>query len=226
MAQPLSSAVPQVFEFLADPRNMPRWNSGVAEVDDRRIDAREGARYRYRFPGRRRFHHLTCSAYHAPFLLGFRGERMWTPLGTQTVAYTFRLRSADRGSTVVMSVDVSLCGGMLLLLPVVTLGWRRDLPIDLAKLRETLDPEEQRAAERGAYEPAGPEVSGQRETAVWTDAAWIDTAEAESARAESVPVEPGSEPAPAEPTEPVPFERPPRWYGPYAVPEPGRRRVV
>ncbi|MCT2591666.1 SRPBCC family protein [Streptomyces sp. N2-109] len=140
MAQTLSSAVPQVFDFLADPRNMPRWNSGVAEVDDRRIiPCCEGARYRYRFPGRHRFHHLVCSAYRSPSLLGFRGERMWTPLGAQTVAYTFRVRSAEYGSRLEVTVDVSVNLGMTLLLPVITLGWRRDLPEDLQRLSDTLD---------------------------------------------------------------------------------------
>lgn len=139
MAQTLSSAVPQVFDFLADPRNMPKWNSGVAEVDDHRIDPCEGARYRYRFPGRHRYHHLVCSAYRSPSLLGFRGERMWTPLGAQTVAYTFRVRSAESGSRLEVTVDVSVSLGMLLLLPVITLGWRRDLPEDLQRLRDQLD---------------------------------------------------------------------------------------
>ncbi|WP_342776388.1 SRPBCC family protein [Streptomyces armeniacus] len=159
MAQTLSTAVPQVFEYLADPRNMPEWNSGVAEVEDRRVPARLGARYRYRFPGRHRFHHLECCAYRSPSLLAFRGERMWTPLGTQTVAYTFRVRAAARGSTVEATVDVRVQGGMLLLLPVITLGWRRDLPVDLKRLRDTLDPaaaDQPAAAWRGYVEPGTP----------------------------------------------------------------------
>ncbi len=140
VTQSLATDAPQVFAFLADARNMPRWNSGVAEVDEARIPPCEGARYRYRFPGRHRFHQLECSAYRAPTLIRFRGQRMWTPLGTQTVGYTFRVRSTGRGSTVEMTVDVHLHGGMLLLVPIVTLGWRRDLPEDMERLREMLEP--------------------------------------------------------------------------------------
>lgn len=156
MAQTLSTAAPQVFEFLADPRNMAQWNSGVAEVDDHSVPPRLGARYRYRFPGRHRFHHLECSAYRSPSLLGFRGERMWTPLGTQTVAYTFRVRSASRGSRVEMTVDVRVQGGMLLLLPVIALGWRRDLPVDLQRLRDMLDPDPDPSPEPGTGPDPGP----------------------------------------------------------------------
>ncbi|RLL69764.1 hypothetical protein D7M15_26455 [Streptomyces sp. Z26] len=157
MAQPLSIPVPQAFEYLSDPRNMTEWNSGVAEVEDRRVAPRVGARYRYRFPGRHRFHQMECCAFRSPSLLAFRSERMWTPLGTQTVAYTFRVRGASRGrSTVEVSVDVRVQGGMLLLLPVIALGWRRDLPVDLGKLRDTLDPDPaERAVQtgRGYVEP-------------------------------------------------------------------------
>jgi uncharacterized protein YndB with AHSA1/START domain len=151
VTQNLSTDAPRVFRFLADAGNMPRWNSGVAEVDDeQRPPACEGARYRYRFPGRHRFHHLVCSAYREPSLIGFRGERMWTPLGTQSVGYTFHVSSAERGSTVQVTVDVHLHGGMLLLVPIVTLGWRRDLPEDMERLRQMLEPA---ATERRPHEP-------------------------------------------------------------------------
>lgn len=141
VTQSLSTNPPEVFAFLADARNMPRWNSGVAEVDDEQPGpARKGARYRYRFPGRHRFHQLECSLYRAPSLIGFRGERMWTPLGIQSVGYTFRVRPVEEGSSLQVTVDVHLYGGMLLLVPIVTLGWRRDLPEDVERLREMLEP--------------------------------------------------------------------------------------
>lgn len=141
VTQTLSTNPHEVFAFLADARNMARWNSGVAEVDDEQVSpACEGARYRYRFPGRHRFHRLECSAYRAPSLIRFRGERMWTPLGIQSVGYTFRVRPGQQGSTLRMTVDVHLYGGMLLLVPIVALGWRRDLPEDMERLREMLEP--------------------------------------------------------------------------------------
>lgn len=145
VTQSLSTNPPEVFAFLADARNMARWNSGVAEVDDDEVSpARKGARYRYRFPGRHRFHQLECSAYRAPSLIGFRGQRMWTPLGIQSVGYTFRVRPGEEdsedGSTLEMKVDVHLYGGMLLLVPIVALGWRRDLPEDMERLRGMLEP--------------------------------------------------------------------------------------
>ncbi|MFR9676779.1 SRPBCC family protein [Streptomyces sp. TR06-5] len=141
VTQDLSTEPPEVFAFLADARNMPRWNSGVAELgDERPRPAHQGARYRYRFPGRHRFHHLECSVYRAPSLIGFRGQPMWTPLGIQSVGYVFRVRPGERGTTLRMTVDIHLYGGMLLLVPIVTLGWRRDLPQDMERLREVLEP--------------------------------------------------------------------------------------
>lgn len=141
VTQNLSTNPPEVFAFLADARNMARWNSGVAEVDDAQsAPAHKGARYRYRFPGRHRFHQLECSVYRAPSLIGFRGERMWTPLGIQSIGYTFRVRPEKHGSTLKMTVDVHLYGAMLLLVPIVTIGWRRDLPEDMERLREMLEP--------------------------------------------------------------------------------------
>lgn len=153
--QSLSTNPPEVFSFLADARNMPRWNSGVAEVDDEQpCPARKGARYRYRFPGRHRFHELECSSYRAPSLIAFRGERMWTPLGIQSVGYTFRVRPVEEGSSLEMTVDVHLYGGMLLLVPIVALGWRRDLPEDMERLR-------------GMLEPAVPEPEPDHEPLTW-----------------------------------------------------------
>lgn len=141
VTQNVSTNPPEVFSFLADARNMARWNSGVAEVDGGQLGpAGKGARYRYRFPGRHRFHELECSLYRAPSLIGFRGERMWTPLGIQSVGYTFRVRPVDEGSSLQVTVDVHLYGGMLLLVPIVVLGWRRDLPEDVERLREMLEP--------------------------------------------------------------------------------------
>jgi hypothetical protein len=149
VTQSLSTNPPELFAFLADARNMARWNSGVAEVDGEQASpAREGARYRYRFPGRHRFHELECSAYRAPSLIGFRGQRMWTPLGIQSVGYTFRVRPGEgdgaggrgEGSTLQVTVDVRLYGAMLLLVPIVALGWRRDLPEDMERLRAMLEP--------------------------------------------------------------------------------------
>lgn len=141
VTQGLSTNPPEVFAFLADARNMARWSSGVAEVDhEQAAPARKGARYRYRFPGRHRFHQLECSVYRAPSLIGFRGERMWTPLGIQSVGYTFRVRPVQEGSSLQATVDVHLYGGMLLLVPIVALGWRRDLPEDMERLREMLEP--------------------------------------------------------------------------------------
>ncbi|OIV37604.1 hypothetical protein BIV57_10105 [Mangrovactinospora gilvigrisea] len=163
----LPLAPEQVYDFLADPRNLRLWSSGVEEVDDP-LDAEGiagvtpelGRRYRYRFPGRHRRHTLTCHFLRPPSLVAFRGQRMWTPLGCQTPTFLFHVRPAPGGSTVMAQVRLQLGGAMLLTWPLVALGWRRDLPDDMVKLYDLLaplavpveDPEAARAAavEEGA----------------------------------------------------------------------------
>jgi uncharacterized protein YndB with AHSA1/START domain len=158
-----------VFEFLADARNLTGWNSGIGDVDREPVVPAAGTSYRYRFPGRHRFHQLTCSVFRPPRLVEYVGERMWTPLGTQRPTYSFRIEAADGGCRVSLRVKVELGGCMGLLLPVVALGWRRDLPLDADRLHLTLtapaeplpDPELQPYAE-----PLPPFVAVPLETSI------------------------------------------------------------
>jgi|GEM_PF-4140841 uncharacterized protein YndB with AHSA1/START domain len=146
----------EVFDFLADARNLALWSSGVASVDSTPVVPGAQAVYRYRFPGRRRFCKLVCDAYEPGRRIAFRGQRMWTPLGTQVPLYAFDLLPHADGTLVRLSVTSSLTAGLVLLGPVVAMAWRRDLPADGLKFRELLG--EPLAPAAGA--PAGP-VSGQ-----------------------------------------------------------------
>lgn len=128
----------EIFDFLADARNLALWSSGVADVDPSTVEPGENAEYRYRFPGRRREHRLLCERYEPFSRLVFRGCRMWNPVGTQIPEYGFRLLPVSHGTLVRLTVRCSLGGGLLLLFPLVSMAWRRDLPEDAARLREVL----------------------------------------------------------------------------------------
>ncbi|HZG05700.1 MAG TPA: SRPBCC family protein [Streptomyces sp.] len=151
--------VGEVFDFLADGRNLASWHSGVMAV--RPDGPEEGDGYWYRFPGRRRECRLTRAVYEPPVRVGFVGQRMWTPLGTQVPRFDFRLWPWEAGCRVEVMVTCALSGAMLLLWPVVACGWRRDLPVDAQLLYELLTgcgrPEE---SEAGAAAVAARQAAG------------------------------------------------------------------
>ena len=128
----------EVFDFLADARNLALWSSGVASVDPAYVRPGAAAEYHYRYPGRHRSHRLVCADYEPGRRIAFRGQRMWGPLGTQVPLYSFDLLPHADGTLVRLSVTSSLSAGLLLLGPLVAMAWRRDLPADGLKLRELL----------------------------------------------------------------------------------------
>ncbi|WP_175411263.1 SRPBCC family protein [Streptomyces sp. TRM64462] len=122
----------EVFAFLADGCNLARWHSGVADI------RAEGVDYLYRFPGRRRETRLARSLCAEGSRVSFLGDRLWTPLGSQSPRHDFRVSPRGEGCHVDIQVTVRLWGGMLALWPVVELGWRRDLPEDARRLYRLL----------------------------------------------------------------------------------------
>jgi uncharacterized protein YndB with AHSA1/START domain len=128
----------EVFDFLADARNLALWSSGVTSVDPAHVPPGLNAEYRYRYPGRHRPHLLVCSHFEPGRRVAFRGRRMWSPLGTQVPHYAFDLFPYADGTLVRLSVTSSLSAALLLLAPLVAMAWRRDLPADAVKLRELL----------------------------------------------------------------------------------------
>jgi hypothetical protein len=129
---------PEVFDFLADARNLALWSSGVSSVDPDGVCPGADALYRYRYPGRRRPHLLVCSDYEPCRRITFRGQRMWSPLGTQVPMYGFDLSPHADGTLVRLSVTSHLTAALLLFAPVVSMAWRRDLPADGTKFCELL----------------------------------------------------------------------------------------
>jgi uncharacterized protein YndB with AHSA1/START domain len=136
----------EVFDFLADARNLALWSSGVTSVDSDDVVPGRDAAYRYRYPGRRRPHRLVCSDFQPSRRIVFRGQRMWSPLGTQVPVYAFDLIPRGDGTMVRLSVTSCLSAALLLLAPLVAMAWRRDLPADGTKFCELL----------GAVRPAAP----------------------------------------------------------------------
>ncbi|MGW3248217.1 SRPBCC family protein [Streptomyces sp. NPDC001070] len=134
----VTRTVEEVFDFLADPRNLASWSSGIAAVAADSVAPGERAVYRYHYPGRHREHRLVCSVYQPCRRITYRGRRMWSPLGTQTPEFAFRMLPHSRGAFVQLQVTCTLGGGMLLLGPFLGWAWRRDLPEDARRLREAL----------------------------------------------------------------------------------------
>jgi uncharacterized protein YndB with AHSA1/START domain len=139
----------EVFDFLADARNLALWSSGVASVDPAYVAPGEDAVYRYRYPGRHRPHRLVCADFEPCRRIAFRGQRMWSPLGTQVPLYAFDLLPHADGTLVRLSVTSSLSAALMLLGPLVSMAWRRDLPTDGRKLCDLL----------GSGRPAAPKAS-------------------------------------------------------------------
>jgi uncharacterized protein YndB with AHSA1/START domain len=136
----------EVFDFLADARNLALWSSGVASVDPAYVPPGADAVYRYRYPGRHRPHRLVCADFEPGRRIAFRGQRMWSPLGTQVPLYSFDLLPHADGTLVRLSVTSSLSAALMLLAPLVAMAWRRDLPADGRKLCDLL----------GSIQPAAP----------------------------------------------------------------------
>jgi uncharacterized protein YndB with AHSA1/START domain len=128
----------EVFDFLADARNLALWSSGVTSVDAAFVPPGAKAVYRYRYPGRRRPHRLVCADFEPCRRIAFRGQRMWSPLGTQVPVYAFDLLPHADGTLVRLSVTSSLSAALVLLGPVIAMAWRRDLPADGRKFCELL----------------------------------------------------------------------------------------
>jgi len=134
----VSRPATEVFDFLADARNLALWSSGVASVDAAYVTPGPRAVYRYRYPGRRRPHHLVCADYEPCRRIAFRGQRMWSPLGTQVPLYSFDLLPHADGTLVRLSVTSSLTAALTLMAPLVAMAWRRDLPTDGRKFCDVL----------------------------------------------------------------------------------------
>lgn len=134
----VSRPTTEVFDFLADARNLALWSSGVSFVDAEAVPPGADAEYRYRYPGRHRPHRLVVADFEPCRRIVFRGQRMWSPLGTQVPVYGFDLVPHADGTLVRLSVTSSLRAGLLLLAPVVAMAWRRDLPADARKFCDLL----------------------------------------------------------------------------------------
>lgn len=148
----------EIFSFLRDPRNLAVWSSTIDHVIEGPISTEFGDAYTCKFPGRRRAHRLTCTASAPVEYLAFRGACMWTPLGRHSPELEFRLSPSRRGTMVDVSVKPHLDGGLIILVPFVTMAWRRDLPSELGCLAELLTDGDLTGEGRDGAPGAGPDA--------------------------------------------------------------------
>lgn len=129
---PASAA--ELFRFLADARNLALWSSAATAMGPEHVPAGPQAYFRWRFPGRRRDHRLTCRCYRPDQELVFVGDRICTPLGWQKMTVAFSLAELADGVLLGITVVSRLVGPLGLLGPLVQVAWNRDLPVDAQRL--------------------------------------------------------------------------------------------
>lgn len=125
-----------VWSFLADLRNAPRWDRSIARATLTSNDAIGiGAIVETTSPGGKR-QSFRVMAFERPRLLTFRLLR--SPL-FRSADLTFRLEAADAGTRITHEIHVRVRPWSLVLLPVLSLIGRRALSMDLDYLRRSLE---------------------------------------------------------------------------------------
>jgi uncharacterized protein YndB with AHSA1/START domain len=125
-----------VWSFLADLRNAPRWDRSIARATLTSTGAiGTGAVVETTSPGGKR-QSFRITAFERPRLLAFRLLR--SPL-FRSADLTFRLDAADAGTRITHEIRVRMRLPLLVLLPVLRVIGRRALSTDLDYLRRSLE---------------------------------------------------------------------------------------
>jgi uncharacterized protein YndB with AHSA1/START domain len=143
--------IEEVFSYVSDPLNFPRWNSAVEAV-------RNGADSTYsmerRLPSGRAVNQLEVVASQRPRAFAIR-----TTAGPTPFLYRYRF-SAEEGETIVrLDAEVDLPGAAALLPPIARRLVKHGVDVNLATLKQILKP---RVADRNAQND---QMTGTRSTA-------------------------------------------------------------
>ena len=126
----------EVFAFVADHENDPRWRPGVADIK-RASGEGQGAIYTQGVKGpmgRRIDADFEVTAYQPDTLLAFR-----TLAGPVRPEGSFRFEDADGGTRVTFSLNADLTGGKRLMAPMVGKSMRSEVAA-LDNLKRVLEP--------------------------------------------------------------------------------------
>jgi hypothetical protein len=129
--------IEDVFAFVADPRQFPRWNFAVQAVHITSGRAGEpGSTYSMvrQLPTGRVENELEVVARYHPTEFGIR-----TTSGPTAFFYRYRFASEDRATVVHLDAEVELPGVSGLLGPLAAFAVRRGVDANFAALRRTLD---------------------------------------------------------------------------------------
>lgn len=129
--------VEEVFDYVAEPLNFPRWNSAVQDVRATSPAAGEvGSRYvmERRLPGGRAVNDLEILTRDPP-----REFAMRTTSGPTPLRYRYRFSGAGGEADVTLDAEVELSGVASLAGPLAKRGLKRGVDDNLATLRELLE---------------------------------------------------------------------------------------
>jgi polyketide cyclase/dehydrase/lipid transport protein len=125
-----------VWSFLADLRNAPRWDRSIARATlTSNGPIGTGAIVEATSPGGKR-QSFRITAFERPRLLAFRLLRSSL---FRSADLTFSLEAADAGTRITHEIDVRVQLWLLILSPVLSLIGRRALSTDLDYLRRSLE---------------------------------------------------------------------------------------
>jgi uncharacterized protein YndB with AHSA1/START domain len=129
--------VEEVFDYVADPGNFPRWNSAVQSVRET-APGREGAETTYvmerDLPGGRAQNELEIVDWDRPAAFAIR-----TTSGPTPFTYRYRFSTEEGLTALELSAEVELSGIAGALGPLASRGVKRGVDSNLADLKRILE---------------------------------------------------------------------------------------
>jgi uncharacterized protein YndB with AHSA1/START domain len=133
----LRCPIEEVFAYIADPRNLPHWNSAVLTVSKTRGRENEvGSTYRMEreLPSRRVLNELEVSAREQPTGFGIR-----TTAGPTPFTYNYGFSAANGETVVQLDAVAELDGPAALLGPLAARAVKRGVDDNFAELKRILE---------------------------------------------------------------------------------------
>ena len=126
----------RVFALVADPRRAPEWDPGVLAVEQITpgpVGAGALFRETHRVFARRHTVELEIDSYQAPWLVSYA-----TTAGGPKGGTRYELSAHGRGTRIRAVASARVGGPLLLIAPVLGRVMRRQLPVTLAQVEQTL----------------------------------------------------------------------------------------